>query len=314
MVAGVGTLFVSPNWQKTRCTKAKRARVALDEPNCRLRMNDVNTFRLQEKVIVIVGGTSGLGLSAAQACVRAGAATVIVGRDEQKCSAAVEKLGNQSRSITGDACDPLTVTAAIQEAVTTFGGFHGLYHVAGGSGRRQGDGPLDQLSDQGWDHTLRLNLDSVFYSNRAAIQQFLRQGTGGSVVNMASVLADSPSPRFFATHAYATTKAATIGMTKAAAAYYAPRNIRLNVIAPALIDTPLAKRASEDDTIMRYVASKQPLDGGRIGVPADVDDAVVYFLSDEARFVTGQVLRIDGGWSLTDGQYEPTSDAASDAT
>jgi NAD(P)-dependent dehydrogenase (short-subunit alcohol dehydrogenase family) len=277
-------------------------------------MNGVNTDRLLEKVIVIVGGTSGLGLSAARACVRAGAATVIIGRDETKCAAAVADLGDQSRAITGDACDPQTVTIAIQEAVATFGGFHGLYHVAGGSGRRQGDGPLDQLSDQGWDHTLRLNLDSVFYSNRAAIQQFLRQGTGGSIVNMASVLADSPSPRFFATHAYATSKAATIGMTKASAAYYAPQNIRLNVIAPALVDTPLAKRAIEDDTIMRYVASKQPLDGGRIGVPADVDEAVVYFLSDDARFVTGQVLRIDGGWSLTEGQYEPMSDVDTDTT
>ncbi len=277
-------------------------------------MNDVNTDRLRNKVIVIVGGTSGLGLSAARACVREGAATVIVGRNERKCTAAAAELGDQSRAIAGDACEPQTVIAAIQEAVAAFGGFHGLYHVAGGSGRRQGDGPLDQLSDQGWDHTMHLNLDSVFYSNRAAIQQFLRQGTGGSVVNMASVLADSPSPRFFATHAYATSKAATIGMTKAAAAYYAPRNIRLNVIAPALVDTPLVKRAIEDDAIMRYVASKQPLDGGRIGVPADVDDAVVYFLSDEARFVTGQVLRVDGGWSLTEGQYEPTSASDTDAT
>ena len=274
----------------------------------------MNTDRLQGKVIVIVGGTSGLGLSAAQACVRAGGATVIVGRDKNKCAAAAADMGNQSLAITGDACDPQTVTAAIREAVAGFGGFHGLYHVAGGSGRRQGDGPLDHLSDQGWDYTMRLNLDSVFYSNRAAIQQFLRQGTGGSVVNMASVLADSPSPRFFATHAYATSKAATIGMTKAAAAFYASHNIRLNVIAPALVDTPLAKRATEDDAIMRYVASKQPLDGGRIGVPADVDDAVVYFMSDEARFVTGQVLRIDGGWSLTEGQYAPTSEPATDAT
>jgi len=273
----------------------------------------VNTDRLQGKVIVIVGGTSGLGFSAARACVRAGAATVVVGRDEAKCTTAVSDLGIRSRAVTGDACDPQTAAGAIRVALTAFGGFDGLYHVAGGSGRRQGDGPLDQLSDQGWEHTLRLNLDSVFYSNRAAIQQFLQQGTGGSVVNMASVLADSPSPRFFATHAYATSKAATIGMTKAAASFYAPQNIRLNVIAPALVDTPLAKRATEDAGIMRYVSSKQPLDGGRIGVPTDVDDAVVYFLSDESRFVTGQVLRIDGGWSLTEGQYDATADDATGA-
>jgi NAD(P)-dependent dehydrogenase (short-subunit alcohol dehydrogenase family) len=282
--------------------------LGLDGPHHRLRINHVNTDRLQGKVIVIVGGTSGLGLSAAHACVRAGAAAVVIGRDENKCDATVTALGSRSRAVAGDACDPQTVASAIREALTEFGSFDGLYHVAGGSGRRQGDGPLDQLSDQGWDHTIRLNLNSVFYSNRAAIQQFLRQGTGGSVVNMASVLADSPSPHFFATHAYATSKAATIGMTRAAAAFYAPQNIRVNVIAPALVDTPLAKRATENSAIMRYVATKQPLDGGRIGVPSDVDEAVVYFLSDDSRFVTGQVLRIDGGWSLTEGQFGATTD------
>ncbi len=239
---------------------------------------------------------------------------MVVGRDDSKCTAAVTALGSCARGVEGDARNPQTVDRAIRTALTEFGPLDGLYHVAGGSGRRLGDGPLDQLSDQGWDQTLRLNLDSVFYSNRAAIQQFLRQGSGGSVVNMASVLADSPSPRFFATHAYATSKAATIGMARAAAAHYAPQNIRVNVIAPALVDTPMARRASNDPDIRHYVASKQPLDGGRIGLPADVDEAVVYFLSDDSRFVTGQVLRIDGGWSLTDGQYRTPADEATGST
>ena len=156
--------------------------VALDERYDRLRMNVVNTDRLREKVIVIVGGTSGLGLSAARSCVGAGAAVVVVGRDEQKCRAACAELGEQSLAVTGDASDPQTAIRAIEKALAEFGGFHGLYHVAGGSGRRHGDGPLDQLSDQGWDYTMRVNLDSVFHSNRSAIQQFLRQGAGGSIV------------------------------------------------------------------------------------------------------------------------------------
>lgn len=266
-------------------------------------MDTVNANRMQGKVVVIVGGTSGLGRSAAEACLRAGAAVVGVGRDAEKCSAAASALGPQARMVSGDACDPRTVEQAIRLGIDEFGGFDGLYHVAGGSGRKHGDGPLDQLSDEGWHQTMRLNLDSLFYSNRAAIQQFLRQGRGGSVLNMASVLADSPSPRFFATHAYATSKAAAIGMARAAAAHYASANIRVNVIAPGLVDTPLAQRAMADEEIMEYVATKQPLEGGRIGRPADVDEAVVYFLSDESRFVTGQVLRVDGGWSLTEGQY-----------
>ena len=277
-------------------------------------MNPVNNNRLQGKVIVIVGGTSGMGLSAANACANAGASVVVVGRDQTKCAQAVAQIGTLARAVCGDACDPETPSQAIREALDSFGRFDGLYHVAGGSGRRQGDGPLADLSDQGWDYTMRLNLDSVFYSNRAALRQFIQQETGGSILNMASVLADSPSPQYFATHAYATSKAATIGMTRSAAAHYAPHNIRLNVIAPALVDTPLATRAIADEAIMRYVASKQPLDGGRIGIPADVDDAVVYFLSDESRFVTGQVLRIDGGWSLTEGQYNSAAGSTPDDT
>lgn len=259
--------------------------------------------RLGGKVVVIMGGTSGLGLSAARACAAAGAGVVVVGRDAGKCTAAEATLGEMARSVSADACQPATAERAIQTALDAFGGFHGLYHVAGGSGRSRGDGPLDQISDEGWDHTVQLNLTSLFYSNRAAVRHFLQEGTAGSVLNMTSVLADSPAPRYFATHTYATTKAAAVGLTKAAAAYYAMNNVRFNALAPALVDTPLAQRANSDADIMQYVATKQPLDGGRIGRPEDLDDAVVYFLSDESRFVTGQVLAVDGGWTVTEGQY-----------
>jgi NAD(P)-dependent dehydrogenase (short-subunit alcohol dehydrogenase family) len=215
----------------------------------------------------------------------------------------VRLLGERARMHVGDAADTATATAAIALALQEFGRFDGLYHVAGGSGRRYGDGPLDAITDDGWRRTLDLNLSSLFYSNRAAVRQFLAQGTGGSVLNMGSVLDHSPSPRHFATHTYAATKAATVGLTRAAAAYYAPHNIRFNVVAPALVATAMAGRAMNDVTIMNYVATKQPLDGGRIGAPADLDAAVVFFLSDQSKFVTGQVLYVDGGWCVSDGQY-----------
>jgi NAD(P)-dependent dehydrogenase (short-subunit alcohol dehydrogenase family) len=258
---------------------------------------------LEDKVIVIIGGTTGLGLSAAQACVRAGAKVVVVGRDRDNARAAASGLGPQGRSLSGDASDPDTSPKAIDFAVANFGGFHGLYHVAGGSGRKAGDGPLHEISDEGWAFTLQLNLTSLFCSNRAAVQQFLKQGGGGSVLNMGSVLGYSPSPKYFATHAYSATKAAVIGMTRAAAAYYAPQNIRFNVLAPALVETPMSRRAVGDPDIVKFIQSKQPLDGGRVGESADLDAAVVYFLSDGSKFTTGQVLSVDGGWDVTEGQY-----------
>jgi NAD(P)-dependent dehydrogenase (short-subunit alcohol dehydrogenase family) len=118
------------------------------------------------------------------------------------------------------------------------------------------------------------------------------------------VLGYSPSPGFFTTHAYAAAKSAIIGFSKSLAAFYAKDNIRINVIAPALIDTPMAERAISNPEIQHFLKTKQPLDGGRAGIPEDVDGAAVFLLSGSARFITGQVLTVDGGWTVSEGQYQ----------
>lgn len=258
--------------------------------------------RLDNKVLVVIGGTSGLGLSAAKAFVREGARVVVAGRSADKVQTVESELGAAVAGLAADAMQPDTAVRAIALAVEKFGGFHGLYHVAGGSGRRQGDGPLHELTDEGWQFTLNENLTSLLYSNRAAVRQFLAQGTGGSILNMGSVLGWSPSPDFFATHAYATAKAGIIGLTHTAAAHYAKDNIRFNVLAPALVATPMSARAQADPAILAFIRTKQPLDGGRIGQPEDLDAAAVFFLSDESKFATGQVLAVDGGWCVSEGQ------------
>ena len=191
---------------------------------------------------------------------------------------------------------------AAEHAVAMFDRLDALYHVAGGSGRSQGDGPLHEMTDDGFDYTLDLNLKSVVLSNRAAVRQFLKQGTGGVILNMASVLGYSPSPKFFASHAYAAAKAGIIGFSKSIAAYYAPQNIRVNVIAPALVETPMSKRAATNDDSMQFIKPKQPLDGGRIGHPEDCDAAALLLLSTDSKFITGQVLAVDGGWTVSEGQ------------
>jgi len=266
--------------------------------------------RLAGKILVVIGGTSGLGLSAAKAFVAEGAKVVIVGRDAAKVAAAEKPLGKAALGVVGDASEPGTAPAAIATAVNKLGGFHGLYHVAGGSGRRRGDGPLHEISDEGWNYTLNENLTAMFYSNRAAAQQFLAQKTGGTVLNMGSVLGLSPSSRYFSTHAYAATKAAIIGLTRSAASFYAPANIRFNVLAPALVATPMSGRAQANDEVMLFIRTKQPLDGGRIGQPEDCDAAAVFFMSDESKFVTGQVLAVDGGWSVSEGQVSMRAESA----
>jgi NAD(P)-dependent dehydrogenase (short-subunit alcohol dehydrogenase family) len=257
---------------------------------------------LKGKSIVVIGGTAGLGLSSAKACIQAGANVVVVGRGEETLKSALVELGSGAQGMVADAADPKTTPRAIEIALQNFGRFDGLYHVAGGSGRKFGDGPLHEITDDGWDYTLRLNLTSLMLSNRAAVRQFLAQNSGGSILNMGSVLGWSPSPRFFATHAYAATKSAIIGFTQSCAAYYAAHNIRFNVLAPALVETPMAQRAAKDETILAFIKTKQPLEGGRIGWASDLDAAAVYFLGDGSRFTTGQVLAVDGGWTVSEGQ------------
>ncbi len=257
---------------------------------------------LADKSIVVIGGTTGLGFSAALAFTRAGARVIVVGRSGESVRTAERELHGKGWAMTGDATDPDTAPRAIAMALEHWGQFHGLYHVAGGSSRKMGDGPLHELTDEGLRSCLDLNLVSLVYSNRAAVRQFLAQKSGGSILNMASVLGYSPSPHFFATHAYAATKAAAIGFARATASYYAPVDIRINVLAPGLVETPMSRRAAGDEEILSFIKTKQPLDGGRIGQASDLDAAAVYFMSDGSKFATGQVLAVDGGWSFSEGQ------------
>lgn len=257
---------------------------------------------LKNKCIVIIGGTTGLGLSAAKTFIREGAKLLVVGRDLDNNKWAQSELGLSAIVLPGDATHENTASDAINLCIKTWGSFDGLYHVAGGSGRKMGDGPLHEISVDGWNKTLELNLTSIMLSNRAAIRSFLDNKKGGTIVNMSSVLAYSPASHYFSTHAYAAAKAAIIGLSKSSAALYAKNNIRINVIAPGLVETPMAQRAAKDIDIMEYISTKQPLDGGRIGKTDDFDSAACYFMSDSSCFVTGQVLAIDGGWGISEGQ------------
>ena len=232
---------------------------------------------LAGKSILVVGGTSGIGWAVCQAAADRGAQLTTVG-----LAAPDEPLPAGTELVIGDARHSQVLGEAVGRAVRLFGGLDGLVHVAGGSGRSFGDGPLDQIPDAGWRETYRLNLDSAFYSNRAAVQQMLGQGRGGSVINIGSVLASSPSPKFFTTHAYASAKAALEGLTVSCASYYAADDIRFNLIAPGLVQTPMSHRAAADHQIVEFLRSKQPLAEGRLGAPRDIAEAAVWLLSDPA--------------------------------
>ena len=155
-----------------------------------------------------------------------------------------------------DLADADAADAAVSAAVRRFGRIDGLFAVAGGSGRRYGDGPIHELTPDGWDRTLELNLRSQAMTCRAVVRQMLaqeplRSGTRGSILLMGSVTATDPSPEMFATHAYAAAKGATNALMTTMAATYAGARIRVNAVAPGLTDTPMADQAAGDEQSAR---------------------------------------------------------------
>lgn len=254
--------------------------------------------RLMDKVAIITGGGSGIGLATAQLFAEEGAHVVIFEIDASRADESLLSL-NGLYAVTIRVVDVTSspqVESAIKEVVNTYGRLDALVNVAGGSGRRWGDGPTDSCTLEGWEKTIALNLDSVFYSCKYALQAMLPQGRG-VIVNVSSVLGMVGGDEDFATHAYASSKGAVISLTRSIASYYAPRGIRANVICPGLIATPMSQRAQESKHIRSRLSQLQPLTGD-FGSPRDVAHAALYLASDESSFVTGSVLTVDGGWTV----------------
>ena len=241
--------------------------------------------RLQDKVAIVTGGGSGIGLATADLFAKEGARLTVFD---------LKDLGIDSLRV--DVTSAAQVEAAIQEVSTRHGRLDVLVNVAGGSGRQWGDGPTDSCTLEGWDKTLALNLDSVFYCCKYALQVMLTQKQG-VIVNISSVLGLVGGDEDFATHAYATSKGGIISLTRSIASYYAPRGIRANVICPSLIATPMSQRAQSSEQIRARLPQLQPLTGD-FGSPNDVAQAALYLASDESSFVTGSILTVDGGWTV----------------
>lgn len=262
---------------------------------------------LSDKVILLAGAT-GMAAAAAEAFVAAGARVFITARTEATCADLAKRLDTQAGAPvaawhTADLQDETAVEGVVAAAVERFGRVDGCFHTAGGSGRKFGDGPLHDVSLEAWDATFRLNLTTEFLVTREVLKAMLRNEPGpggrGSIVLTSSILGFHPAPANFATHAYAAAKAAVAGLVATTAAYYAPSGIRINAIAPSLVDTPMSARAKGNAAIDAYASARQPLTGPFLQAE-DVAGMATLLLSDQGRAITGQVLKIDGGWSVSD--------------
>ncbi len=258
--------------------------------------------RLANKVCLITGST-GIGAATARLAAREGASVFVVSRDEESLRALAEEIGCGYH--VADLTRAGEVAQAIESCLARLGRIDALFNVAGVSGRRFGDGPIHECSEEGWEITMETNVKSVFLTCRAVVRRMIEApvnetGSRGSILNMASVLAFSPEPKFFATHAYAASKSAITGLTLAMAAYYAPNKIRVNAIAPALTRTPMSLRAQRNPDLLEFIKTKQPLSEDLIEAD-DVARAAVFLLSDDARNITGEVLSVDAGWRMSFG-------------
>jgi len=269
--------------------------------------------RLLDRVCLVTGAT-GIAAASARRLAAEGASVFVVSRTPdhaERLAGELTATGASAGWAVADLTEEADVERAMVAAIGRFGRIDGVFAVAGGSGRRFGDGPIHELSADGWERTLAINLRTQALTCRAVVRHMLGQepnssGTRGSILLMGSVTATDPAPEFFATHAYAAAKSATIGLMTTMAATYARDRIRVNVVAPSLTDTPMAARASGDANIRSFARRKQPL-AGEMMDPDQVAYAAVYFLSDESRVVTGQLLKIDGGWSVVSASPDETS-------
>lgn len=245
---------------------------------------------------LLITGATGIAAATAKLATEAGHQVFVASKDEAECTALAEAL--DCWALPGDLTDPAFAEEALQTCAETFERIDGIFHVAGGSGRKFGDGPLHEITDEGWEKTLSLNLDATFYVLRAALNVLQKQGRSGSIVLTGSVLATHPEPAHFATHAYAAAKGALNALVTTTAAHYAPQKIRINAIAPGLVRTPMSLRAQSNPEILELMKTKQPLAEDLLE-PDAIAHAALFLLGAESAQITGQILNVDGGWSVS---------------
>lgn len=250
---------------------------------------------------IVVTGSGGISSATVIRCVREAAAVHVIAYDP----ASIAELARRAPGITWSACDLSSDSethAAFDEADASLGGVDGLVAVAGGSARRMGDGPVDQLSTEGLNATVALNLATTANALQQFTARWLAKPTEApvaSAVLIGSALARYPASPLFVTHGYAATKAAIEGMARSAAAHYSRNHLTVNVVAPGLTKTPMSTRAQKDEVVSAYARKRQPLTDDGFIDPDDVAEACEWVLG--AHTLTGQVIYLDGGWSVYGG-------------
>ena len=244
-------------------------------------------MRLKDKIAIITGGGTGIGLATAHAFCQEGAKVILFGRRKEKLEKAVEKLGGSAMIVQGDMTNNNDLDKLINETLHNFKKIDILVNNAGlfnGS-------PLHEISDSQWDEIMDINIRSVFQLTRRVLPVMLSQKYG-SIIHISSILGLIAVPQVAA---YNVSKGALNQFSRSIAVEYGSSGIRSNSICPGLIATDMTADLMKDADLMKEWSKEYPI--GRFGKPEDVANACLYLASDESSFVTGITLPVDGGFT-----------------
>ncbi|MGO1735206.1 MAG: SDR family NAD(P)-dependent oxidoreductase [Leucobacter sp.] len=237
-------------------------------------------MQLENRVAFITGGGSGLGLATAKTFIAEGAKVMLFDYNPASQQVA-DEIG--AKFAEGDVSKAEDVEAAVAKTVDEFG----RVDIAVASAGVGGEGDVATSTVENWERTNGIDYSGVFYTNKYVIEQLLKQGDGGSIINLASMFGLVAIPDNIA---YSASKGGVVNMTRAAGTMYAKDGIRVNAVAPGVIRTPLI-----DEPTLEQYAALHPM--GRVGEAQEVADLITYLASDKAKFITAATIPIDGGYT-----------------
>ncbi len=249
------------------------------------------TAELHNKVAIVTGGTSGIGRDTSNLFAKSGAKVVVAGRREVAGKETVDLIkaaGGDAFFVKTDVSQNAEVRALVHKTVEKYGRLDIAFNNAGIEGNWI---PIVEQSEEDWDSTIDINVKGVWLCMKYELQQMLKQGGGGAIVNMASVAGFIGA---VGAATYCASKHAVNGLTKSAALESARYGIRVNSICPGIIETPMGDRLFGAPEINKWALSHQPM--GRFGKPMEVAEAVLFMSSDRSSFMTGQTIILDGGF------------------
>ena len=242
-----------------------------------------------QKIAIVTGGGSGIGLAIAEKFTQNNIRTIIIGRDQKKLDSAKEKLGDLCEPLSYDVNELAGIPNLIDGLVKRFGKIDILVNNAGINLKKD----FTEVTDEDFQKIILTNVTSVFVFSREVVKCML-ENNSGVIINISSMAAQYGLPRVIG---YSASKNAIDGMTRAMAVELSSKGIRVNAIAPGFITTPMtAKAFSDDPARLNKALARTPM--GKLGEPADIGDAALFLVSDAAKFITGVILPVDGGNSV----------------